>query len=223
MNSSKIDQKLLKELERVDDTLSKILSQLINFNDSLRPIEFTLRVNDFSSKGILRRGAINGIVCILSALIKGDPFSISIKELEGKRLELPSIIKSNDRNESKHTCDSILKTVESLYERNVPKFVINLRWAILPRNLNHNRIIIVGTRYSNLDDTDLTEIISKMKQMGYEVLMDRGEYGGGLLTYSLLDTFGNKNTIRVFELTLPKELAENEKHVTQILQVLSAI
>ncbi len=223
MNSSQINQNLLNELERADSTLSKILEQLRSFNDSLKPVELALRVNDFASKGVLRRGTIKGVVCILTALIRGDPFFKSLDALEGKGLELPSIIKSADRIESKDTCDSILKIVESLSQRNLVKFVVNLRWCQFPISLNNDKTIIIGTRYNNMDKSDTKKIASALTQRGYEVFEDRGEYGGGLLTYSLLDTLDNAERMKVFEVTLSKQLAESEFHVANILEVLSSL
>jgi len=223
MKSSQKNQNLLQVLERANVALTTILEKLVVFNDSLKPVERSLRVSDFSSKGVLRAGAIRGIVCVLSSMIKGDPYSKSLEALEGKGLKLPSIIKSADRNESRHTCDSIIKIIESLARKDPPRFVVNLRWSTLPRSLNNKNVIVMGTRYNNLNDSETTQIISAMKQRGFDVLQDDGEYGGGLLTYLLIETLDDKRKLKVLELTVSREIAENENQVIQILEALSTL
>ena len=223
MKSPQKNRNILQELERADVALTRILEKLRTFNDSLKPVELNLRVNDFSSKGVLRRGSVNGIICVLTASIKGDPLALSLEALEGKGHKLPSIIKSADRNESRDTCDSILKTIESLSQKSSTKFVVNLRWNTLPRNLNRGNIIVLGTRYYSLNDSDIQKIMAMFKSSGFEMLEDGGEYGGGLLVYSLLETLNKKDKTKIFELTLSKELAEDERKVSQILQVLSML
>ena len=223
MNKPQKNQNLEQVLERANTALTTILEKLVVFNDSLKPVELSLRVSDFSSKGVLRLGTINGIVCVLTSMIKGDPYSKSLGALEGKGLKLPSIIKSADRSESRHTCNSIIKIIESLERKNSPRFVVNLRWSILPRSLDHTKAIVMGTRYNNLNASDTQQILSAMKQRGFDVLKDDGEYGGGLLTYLIIESLHNKRKLKVLELTLSKEIAESENHVIQVLEALSTL
>ena len=223
MNSSNRNRSLLQELERADSALTKILEKVMIFNEILKPIELALRVSDFSSSGVYKRGTTNGIVCSLTALIKGDPLSRSLEALQGKGLELPSIIKGADRNESRSTCKAILKIIESNSGNGFPRFIVNLRWSMLPKILSQKKILIIGKRYSNLKDSESRKLADELVRQGLEVLDDSGEYGGGQLTYHLLESVDNKKKATIFEVTLSKELAEDEKRVGLILQALSIL
>ena len=223
MNSSQKKRTLLRELNRADSVLSSILEKIVRFNEVLKPIELNLHVNDFSSKGVLYQGPRKGIICVLSALIKGDPLAISFEALKGKGLALPSIIKSADRNESRSTCESILKIIESIASRNVGGLVVNIRWSTMPKILNQRDTIIIGTRYTNLLESEIREVINSLSSQGFEAYEDRGEFGGGLLTYFLLENISRKHKLRVLELTLSKEVANVETKVEKIIQVLSTL
>ncbi|TFG28566.1 hypothetical protein EU527_17145 [Candidatus Thorarchaeota archaeon] len=223
MNNSHRILSLFQELERADSALTKILEKLMNMNEILDPLERDLRVSDFSASGAFKRGTIKGIVCSLTALIKGDPLSKSLEAQQGKGLELPSIIKGADRNESKSTCNSILKIIESELVNELPRFVINLRWSILPQLLNPQHALIIGTRYSNLKESESKRLVTKLEQQGLKVFEDSGEYGGGLLTYHLLESIDKRGKITVFEVTVSKELAENERQIGFVLQAFSII
>ncbi|MCK5389432.1 MAG: hypothetical protein KAJ36_03025, partial [Candidatus Thorarchaeota archaeon] len=112
MSSLNRHRSLLQELERTETVLNRLLKKISNVSDLLRPLEHSLRAEDFSSSGSYVPGTSNGVVCVLSSLIKGDPLSSSIDLIRGKGLKLPAIIKGSDRSETKSTCDSILKIIE---------------------------------------------------------------------------------------------------------------
>ncbi|TFG33977.1 hypothetical protein EU527_05835 [Candidatus Thorarchaeota archaeon] len=223
MNKSNRDNSLFQELERADSALTKVLEKLIVINDSLKPVLRELRVIDFSSSGIFKRGIANGIICSVTSLIRGDPLSKSLEAQQGKGLEIPSIIMAADRNESRNTCDSILKIIESEFLKKTPRFIINLRWGSMPKILNPHNILVIGRRYSNLEEQELKKLTTNLEQQGLRVYEDSGEYGGGLLIYHLLESVGKTGNTTVFEITLSKELAENEKQVGFILQAFSTI
>lgn len=223
MNGSIKNNGLLQELERADTLLTKVFEKLANFNEILKPIELELRVNDFSSSSIIIPGSINGIVCALTALVKGDPLSLSLEALQGKGLNLPSIIKSADRNESRSTCYSILKIIESSLDSIKPRFVVNLRWSKLPSLLMKKKVIIIGNRYSSLENVEKMKLSNKLEQQSIDVLEDSGEYGGGILVYHLLESIDYKRKTTIFELTLSKEMAGDEKQLGFILQALSTL
>lgn len=223
MKNTQRELNLIHELERADLVLKEVLDRISNLNETLRPIELTLKVNDFSSSGVFQPGAINGFVCALTALIKGDPLSMSLEALHGKGLELPSIIKGADRNESSNTCNSILKIIESGQKEEPPRFIVNMRWVTFPKPLPKKNLLVIGTRYSSLSESEIKKLISKLERYGLEILKDQGEYGGGKLTYHLLQSFNEKKSVSVFEITLSKELAENDQLLSQIMQALSIL
>ena len=55
---------LLQELERAESVLNKLLTKISSINDSLKPLEQTLRAEDFSSSGLFIPGTSPGIVCV---------------------------------------------------------------------------------------------------------------------------------------------------------------
>ncbi len=209
---------LLRELEKAEQVLSQLLGKLSNVNNLLTPIEHSLRAEDFSSSGSYILGTSDGIVCVLSGSIKGDPLSNSIENTRGKGRKLPSIIKGTDRSETKSTCDSILKIVRGKSGENTINYVINLRWANFSSIINSEDIIIIGNRFYNDPSNALTKLSSRFEELGLKVLYDAGEFGGGPLTYRLTEFARQIGNMPIFEITLSRKCAENHERVADILE-----
>ena len=157
---------LLEELERAESVLDGLLRKISNVSEYLSPLEHMLRAEDFSSTGSYIPGVSNGIVCVLSAMIKGDPLANSIELIRGKGNNFPAIIKGSDRSETKSTCDSILKIVEGKPGGKPVTYVINLRWANLPSVIDGKSVLVVGNR-SNYDQRgSLKKLYNKFKEEG---------------------------------------------------------
>jgi hypothetical protein len=207
---------LLGELEEVEQVLSQLLEKLSNVNNLLTPLEHSLRAEDFSSSGSYILGTSNGLVCVLSGNIKGDPLSGAIEKTRGKGRKFPSIIKGADRSETKTTCDSILKIVKGKPRGKSIAYVVNLRWANMP-SINDNAIVI-GNRYYNDSNSALETLSSQFQKLGLKVMYDRGEFGGGPLTYRLTEFARKAGNMPVFEITLSRKCAENHERVADILE-----
>ena len=204
---------LLGELEEVEQVLTQLLEKLSNVNNLLTPIEHSLRAEDFSSSGSYILGTSNGLVCILSGNIKGDPLSNAIENTRGKGRKFPSIIKGADRSETKTTCDSILKVVKG----KTIAYVVNLRWANMP-SINDNNVVVIGNRYYNDPNNALETLSSRFQKLGLKVMYDRGEFGGGPLTYRLTEFAREVGNMPAFEITLSRKCAENHERVADILE-----
>jgi len=217
---SNLDERhgLLGELEKTERVLSQLLGKLSNVNNLLTPIEHSLRAEDFSSSGSYILGTSNGIVCILSGNIKGDPLSDSIENTRGKGRKLPSIIKGADRSETQSTCDSILKIVRGKPGGNPINYVINLRWANFPSIIKDDDVIVIGNRFYNDPKNALEKLSSRFQELGLSVMFDSGEFGGGPLTYRLTEFARDVGDMPIFEITLSRNCAENHERVADILE-----
>lgn len=223
MSSLNERRNLLQELERVESVLTSLLKKISDVNDYLRPLEHSLRAEEFSSSGSYLPGTSNGIACILSALIKGDPLSNSIESTRGKGWKLPAIIKGSDRSETKSTCDSILKIVEGKPEGIPINYVINLRWANLPSMIDGSNVLVIGTRYRFGKNDLLKKLYNRFQETGLQIIEDNGEFGGGPLTYKLTELARKLGNITVLEITLSRRFAENHEGVANILESLTIL
>lgn len=223
MSSLNKRRNLLQELVKVESVLGSLFKKISDVNDYLEPLEHALRAEEFSSSGYYIPGTSNGIVCILSALIRGDPLSIAIKSIRGKGFNLPAIVKGSDRSETTSTCDSILKIVEGKPKGTPINYVINLRWANLPSVIDGKDVIVIGTRFQYGQKSRLQRLYRKFQEAGYQILEDRGEFGGGPLTYKLTELARRLGDITVLEITLSRHLAENKERVAKILESITIL
>ena len=223
MSSMNGHRSLLQELERVETVLNRLLKKISIISDFLRPLEHSLRSEDFSSSGSYVPGTSNGVVCVLSSLIKGDPLSSSIDLIRGRGLKLPAIIKGSDRSETKSTCDSILKIIEGKPGGTPIDYVINLRWANLPSIVGDTNVVVIGKRYNSIKKEALKKLQIRFKELGFQILEDVGQFGGGPLTYRLAGLARKKGNMTVLEVTLSHRMAENHDRVAEILESLTIL
>ncbi|MGY5858761.1 MAG: hypothetical protein RTU63_05290 [Candidatus Thorarchaeota archaeon] len=218
MSSVNERHSLLEEIERTENVLEGLLRKISNVSKYLSPLEHMLRAEDFSSTGSYQPGVSDGIVCVLSAMIKGDPLANSIELIKGKGRNLPAVIKGSDRSETKSTCDSILKIVEGNPGGKPITFVINLRWANLPPAIDGKSVLVVGKRFSYDQKGSLKKLYNRFKEIGITVLEDQGQFGGGPLTFRLMQLARKLQSMTILEITLSRHFAENHKRVADILE-----
>lgn len=223
MSSMNGHRSLLQELERADIVLNRLLKKISNVSDFLKPLEHSLRAEEFSSNGSYVPGTSSGVVCVLSSLIKGDPLSSSIDLIKGKGLKLPSIIKGSDRSETKSTCDSILKIIEGKPGGTPIDYVINLRWANLPSIVNDSNVVVIGKRYNYGKKETMNKLYIRFKELDFQIHEDVGQFGGGPLTYRLTELARKLGNMTVLEITLSHRLAENHDRVAEILGSLTIL
>ena len=223
MSSINVHRSLLQELERTEIVLNRLLKKISNISEFLRPLEHSLRAEDFSSSGSYVPGTSNGVVCVLSSLIKGDPLSSSLDLIRGRGLKLPAIIKGSDRSETKSTCDSILKIIEGKPDGAPIDYVINLRWANLPSIINDTNVVVIGNRYNYRKKEALKKLHIRFKELGLQVLEDAGQFGGGPLTYRLTELARKRSNMTVLEITLSHSIAGNQDRVAEILESLTIL
>ncbi|MFW9807445.1 MAG: hypothetical protein ACFFFK_12020 [Candidatus Thorarchaeota archaeon] len=221
MNESSGQRGFLKELEHTENVLQDLLEILIRLNSALTPIEREMRVSDFSSNGEFVQGTSKGIVCVLSGLIQGDPLQLVLKE-RGRGRSIPSLIKAGDRTESEVTVESIVNMLHSEQQKRNLEYVINLRWAELPAPLESESVVIRGKRYELGNSIRIRKLETNLEELGFKVVVDDGEFGGGPLTYEITKTFRDTRNLLVCELTLSRQVVENDDAVFQILNMLAS-
>ncbi|MFW9974540.1 MAG: hypothetical protein ACFFDQ_04710 [Candidatus Thorarchaeota archaeon] len=221
MSKSKSQRSLLKELERTESILQDLLTTISNLNVALQPIEHKLKVSDFASSGEYIQGVSKGIVCVPTGLIQGDPLEKILTE-RGRGRGIPALIKSGDRSESPITVESILNMLLAEDRKQSLEYIINLRWAELPAPLEKEMIVIRGSRYVSGNHLRLSKLEKDLEKLGFKVIRDKGEFGGGPLSYKIVKSFDKKRNLMVVELTLSRQIVENSSLVIQILNTLAS-
>jgi hypothetical protein len=61
-----------------------------------------------------------------------------------------------------------------------------------------------------------------LEKIGLKIVRDNGEFGGGPLTYEIVKSFSNRRNLLVAELTLSRQVVENDTAVIQILNMLAS-
>jgi hypothetical protein len=221
MIKSSSQRGLLKELERTEIVLQDLLTTLSNLNSALKPIEREMKVSDFASSGEYVQGASRGVVCVLTGLIQGDPLQRILTEI-GRGGDIPALIKAGDRSESDMTVESIVNRLHAEDQKRSLEYMLNLRWAELPEPLEREKVVIIGTRYESGNSIRLTKLETELEKIGLKIVRDNGEFGGGPLTYEIVKSFSNRRNLLVAELTLSRQVVENDTAVIQILNMLAS-
>jgi len=221
MSKSSSQKGLLKELEHAENVLQDLLTTLLNLNSALKPIEREMKVSDFVSSGEYVQGSSRCIVCVLSGLIQGDPLQKILTE-KGRGRDIPALIKASDRSESPMTVESIVNMLHAENQKRSLEHVINLRWAELPASLEREKAVIIGTRYESGNSIRLMKLETELEKIGLKILTDNGEFGGGPLVYEIVKSFSDKRNLLVVELTLSRQVVENDNTVMQILNMLAS-
>jgi hypothetical protein len=222
MSNSNSQRSLLKELEHTESVLQDLLTTLSNLNLTLKPIEREMKVSDFTSSGEFVQGVSKGIVCVLSGLIQEDPLQRILTE-RGRGSNIPALIKAGDRSESPLTVESIVNMLHAEDQKQRLEYVINLRWAELPEPLEQGMVVIRGTRYTSGNPTRVTKLERALEDDGFKIVLDSGEFGGGPLAYEIIRSFDGRHELLVVELTLSREVVENQDEVIRLLNMLVSI
>lgn len=222
MSKSSSQRSLLKDLEYAESVLQDLLNTLSSLNSTLKPIEREMKVSDFTSSGEFIQGASTGIVCVLSGLIQGDPLQRILME-KGKGGNIPALIKASDRSESPLTVESVVNMLHAENQKQQLEYVINLRWAELPDPLEKGKVVIRGTRYTSGSRARITKLERALEQDGFNLVLDNGEFGGGPLAYEIIKSFDDGHDLLVIELTLSREVVENQDEVIRLLNILASI
>lgn len=221
LSKSNNQRSLLNELERTEGVLQDLLSTLAGLNMLLKPIEQEMKVTDFASSGEYVQGVSKGVVCVLTGLIQGDPLQKILAE-KGRGRNIPALIKAGDRTESQVTVESVVNMLHAEDQKQRLEFVINLRWAELPSPLERNRVVVRGDRFVSGKQIILRKIENELEELGLVVTVDQGEFGGGPLVYEIIRSFREIHDLLVAELTLSREVVENDALVIQMLNMLAS-
>ena len=222
MSKSGSHLQLLKELKRAEAVLEDLLATLVGLNSVLKPIEQDMKVTDFASTGEYVQGVSNGVVCVPSGLIQGDPVQQIITERERGR-EFPALIKSGDRSESSITVESIVNMLQAQDQKKHLEYVINLRWAELPAILEKDNVAIIGSRYVSGSTVEVAKLEKRLEDLHFRVLRDNGEFGGGPLIYEIIRSFEDRQDLLVVELTLSRSVVNKRELVVEIFDMLATL
>lgn len=222
MSKSGSHPHLLEELERAESVLGDLLATLVSLNAVLKPIEQDMKVTDFASNGEYVQGLSDGIVCVPSGLIQGDPLQRIVAERE-RGQKLPALVKAGDRSESPVIVESIVNMLHAEDEKKPLEYVVNLRWAEFPAILEKENTIIIGDRYVSGSPIDITKLQKRLEDLNFLVLRDNGEFGGGPLIYEIIKSFEDRLNLLAVELTLSRSAANKRESVVEILEMLATL
>ncbi|MHA2140228.1 MAG: hypothetical protein ACXADC_08750 [Candidatus Thorarchaeota archaeon] len=220
-------EQLSEELAKTVDILRAVLRRLSDVNKALEPLENELGAADFAESGIYVIGASAGVVCFPTALSEGDPLKPILDDARAKEAKMPSIVESDDPEESRNTCDRVIRLMkreiwnkrESILK---PSYMIVIRWDHMFEDLELNKTVIVGQRYISGSEDSIRRLTKNLKKFGLSIIEDSGQYGGGPMTYELIEEFSKSNSLLVVQLTFSHSVATDEAKILAILEMLSS-
>jgi hypothetical protein len=215
------------ELDRTIEVLRKVLRRVTDLNQELEPLENELGAIDFAKSGIYVLGASAGVVCFPTALVEGDPMKPIIDGARVKDAKMPSIVEAADPEESMSTCNRVIMMLkrEIWNKREAilkPSFLLVIRWDHMFEDFEKRKTIILGKRYISGSEDSLKKLIKKLKKVGYTIIKDSGQYGGGPMTYELIQEFSKSESLLVVQLTFSHSAATDEKKILAMLDMLSS-
>lgn len=224
-SESPLSSELSKDLEKAKDVLERLLQRVSRLRTSLEPFERGLSAKDFEASDVHIRGTPTGFICLPTALSPGDPLNITVEGIMAESDKAPSLIKAADDEESRAMCDRTIKMLEWEMEKTAgeePQFLIVLRWSDMFEPLEKKKTGVIGKRYLAGSAEQLKAFVQTLKKAGIAVLFDDGEYGGGALTYELVQAFGESRSTLIAQLTLSRGVITDNVAITRLLESLSS-
>ena len=218
---------LSEELEKTVEVLRELLRRVYDLNKALEPLENELGEADFAESGIYVLGASAGVVCFPTALSEGDPMKPILDDARARGAKMPSIVEAADPEESRSTCNRVVRILkrEIWNKREAilkPSFLLVIRWDYMFEELETNNTIIVGKRYISGTEDSLRRLIKNLRKIGLSIMEDSGQYGGGPMTYELIQEFSASESLLVVQLTFSHSAATDKAKILAMLEMLSS-
>ena len=219
--------RLSKELERTVEVLRGVLRRVSDLNKALEPIESSLSAVDFAESGIYVLGMSAGVVCFPTALVEGDPMKPILDDARSRNAKMPSIVEADDPEESRSTCERVVRMLkrEIWNQREVilkPSYVLVVRWDYMFEDLENSETVIVGKRYVSGSKDGLRRLTKQLRRIGFSIIEDSGQYGGGPMTFQLIQEFSKSGSLLVVQLTFSHAAARDEAKIFAMLEMLSS-
>ncbi|MHA1926358.1 MAG: hypothetical protein ACXABV_11615 [Candidatus Thorarchaeota archaeon] len=215
------------ELKRTVEVLRRVLRRVSDLNKELEPLESELSAADFATSGIYVIGTSAGVVCFPAALSEGDPMKPILDNARARGAKMPSIVEADDPEESISTCERVVKMLkrEIWNKREAilkPSYLLVIRWDHMYEDLEDNKTVIIGKRYISGSKDSLKRLTKNLKKLGLSIIEDSGQYGGGPMTYELIQEFSKSKPLLVAQLTFSRRVATDEPKILAMLEMLSS-
>ncbi len=212
-----INQRIVSDLEKAKSVVKQLEAVLVKLNVSLEFEENTLYRRDMSSDAT--RESTTGVVVLFSETLSNSQTFISVLSTKSSAVE-SNYIQVDDIMESQLTCRKIIRSL-SVKFRNSPtplNCIINLQCVQMIPPREEEQVIVIGKLYFQ----DVKEIIQKYEDqfrgLGFHFVYDQGQFGGGVLTYELIQSFPEST---IFEITLSQSFTEDESNMHRLLDILT--
>jgi hypothetical protein len=141
--------------------------------------------------------------------------------------KMPSIVEADDPEESISTCERVVKMLkrEIWNKREAilkPSYLLVIRWDHMYEDLEDNKTVIIGKRYISGSKDSLKRLTKNLKKLGLSIIEDSGQYGGGPMTYELIQEFSKSKPLLVAQLTFSRRVATDEPKILAMLEMLSS-
>ena len=209
---------IVDSLERTEKALQQILQSVQGINSHLELEEARLGGQQNATQLDFIQGAARVIVYSMGGKVQGDPLGNTIKQLIGIGKRLPSFILGSDRSESETTCQGMSHQMRSRLTGT--RGIVGLRWSDLPAGLQKNNTIIIGTRFQKGSDDAVESLKEKLKAAGIDSVIDHGEYGGGPVAYTLMQSISDSDGMLFVELTMDATFASDVQKMETLLKTL---
>jgi hypothetical protein len=103
-----------------------------------------------------------------------------------------------------------------------PSFLLVIRWDHMFEDLEKSKTVIVGKRYFSGPEESLKKLIKNLRKLGLSIIEDSGQYGGGPMTYELIQEFSKSKSLLVVQLTFSHSAATDEAKILAMLEMLSS-
>lgn len=218
---------LSEELEKTVEIIRSLLSRISDLNKALEPLEDELGAADFAESGIYVLGASAGVVVFPTALYEGDPMKPILDSARARDAKTPSIVEAGDPEESRNTCDRVVRMMQrEIWNKREailkPSFILVIRWDYMFDELEANNTVIIGKRYQTGSEDSLRRLVKNLRKIGLSIIEDSGQYGGGPMTYELIQEFSKSNSLLVVQLTFSRSAASDEAKILKMLEMLSS-
>ncbi|MFX0053711.1 MAG: hypothetical protein ACFFAX_05590 [Promethearchaeota archaeon] len=215
------------ELDRTNEVLQKVLRRVVDLNKELEPLESELGAMDFAKSGIYVLGASAGVVCFPTALVEGDPMKPILDGARASDAKMPSIVEAADPEESMSTCNRVIMMMkrEIWNKREAilkPSFLLVIRWDHMFEDFERSNTVAVGKRYISGSEDSLKKLAKNLKKLGFTIIEDSGQYGGGPMTYELIQEFSKSRSLLVVQLTFSYSAATDKAKILAMLDMLSS-
>jgi hypothetical protein len=207
-------------LDKTEEILDLALATLRNLEYSFKKMERALSTSKLPTSSTFLAGSTDGVVCSAGALITGTSLTKAIESTRGSGRKLPPLALASDSGEAEETNLDIVRTIRK--HMGSPRYIVTLRSSGNSLPMDTGESVFIGTRYMHGSSRIVSKLEDGIRKIGFEPVMDQGEFGGGALVFTLIENFAHESDL-IVELTLSQGVVENHDRFLELLLLLGEI